>query len=73
MMVNAYGPTETTICASRTAALVGGTGSPSIGAPVPGAAMFVLDGLLRPVPPGVVGELYIAGHGVGSDTRAVPV
>ncbi|SLC89544.1 Probable non-ribosomal peptide synthetase PstA [Mycobacteroides abscessus subsp. abscessus] len=65
LMVNAYGPTETTICASRTAALVGGTGSPSIGAPVPGAAMFVLDGLLRPVPPGVVGELYIAGHGVG--------
>ncbi|KPG20321.1 non-ribosomal peptide synthetase, partial [Mycobacteroides immunogenum] len=65
LMVNAYGPTETTICASRTAPLAGESGAPSIGAPVPGAAMFVLDRLLRPVPPGVVGELYIAGHGVG--------
>ena len=42
-----------------------GSGVVPIGAPVPGAALFVLDGWLRPVPAGVVGELYVAGAGVG--------
>ncbi|WP_049747250.1 non-ribosomal peptide synthetase [Mycobacterium goodii] len=65
VMINGYGPTETTVCTSRTAPLKAGSGAPPIGVPVPGAALFVLDDWLRPVPPGVTGELYIAGHGVG--------
>ncbi|WP_297701269.1 amino acid adenylation domain-containing protein, partial [Mycobacterium sp.] len=64
VMINAYGPTETTVDAVLSAPLSAGTGSPPLGSPVSGAALFVLDGWLRPVPAGVVGELYVAGRGV---------
>ncbi|WP_227371226.1 non-ribosomal peptide synthetase, partial [Mycobacterium fragae] len=64
VMINGYGPTETTVYAAISAPLASGSGPPPIGAPVPGAALFVLDGWLRPVPTGVVGELYVAGSGV---------
>ncbi|WP_156744367.1 non-ribosomal peptide synthetase, partial [Mycobacterium sp. E740] len=59
-MFNAYGPTETTIWATCSAALQ--PGQPvGIGAPVPGVAALVLDDRLNPAPVGVVGELYLAG------------
>ncbi|AMU27839.1 Probable peptide synthetase NRP [Mycobacteroides abscessus] len=64
VMINGYGPTETTIYATF-GELIAGSGVVPIGVPVPDAALFVLDRWMRPVPPGVVGELYVAGLGVG--------
>ena len=51
-MINAYGPTETTVYAAMSAPLERGSGVVPIGSPVPGAALFVLDRWLRPVPAG---------------------
>ncbi len=65
VMINAYGPTETTMCVAISAPLTAGSGVVPIGSPVPGAALFVLDAWLRPVPAGVVGELYVAGRWCG--------
>src|SRR6202008_4296571 len=44
VMINAYGPTETTVDVSISAPLTAGSGVVPIGAPVPGAALVVLDG-----------------------------
>src|SRR5208337_534988 len=65
VVINTYGPTETTMWASASAPLGAGSGGPPMGSPASGAALFVLDGWLRRVPVGVVGELYVAGRGVG--------
>ncbi|WP_131810778.1 non-ribosomal peptide synthetase, partial [Mycobacterium intracellulare] len=65
VMINEYGPTETTMWVALSAPLTAGSDVVPIGSPVPGAAFFVLDRWLRPVPVGVVGELYVAGTGVG--------
>ncbi|WP_156616853.1 non-ribosomal peptide synthetase, partial [Mycobacterium sp. 852014-52144_SCH5372336] len=65
VMINEYGPTETTMWVTTSAPLTAGSHVVPIGSPLPGSALFVLDGWLRPVPAGVVGELYVAGHSVG--------
>ena len=62
-MFNAYGPTEATVCVSVSDPL-GGAAIPPIGRPIANTAAFILDGGLRPVPPGTVGELYVAGAGL---------
>ena len=72
VMINAYGPTETTVYATMSAPLTAGSGAVPIGAPVSAAAMFVLDEWLRPVPAGVVGELYVAGPASASGICAAP-
>ncbi|WP_156748205.1 non-ribosomal peptide synthetase, partial [Mycobacterium sp. 1465703.0] len=66
-LINMYGTTETTVHASLreiVEADVDSNASP-IGVPLAHLGFFVLDGWLRPVPAGVVGELYVAGRGVG--------
>jgi mycobactin peptide synthetase MbtE len=57
-LLNNIGSTETSGAVSRGRL---GLPSPLVGKPVPGAAAYLLDDGLRPVPVGVVGELYYAG------------
>nr|WP_276209300.1 non-ribosomal peptide synthetase [Streptomyces harenosi] len=60
---NHYGPTETTIGVATTrltAERIAGAVVP-IGSPVANTRFYVLDEWLRPVAPGVAGELYVAG------------
>jgi amino acid adenylation domain-containing protein len=65
-VVHAYGPTENTIFATSWYVprdKAAGTEVP-IGRPMDNTRVYVLDAGLQVVPPGVVGELYIAGAGL---------
>ncbi|MFB6437167.1 amino acid adenylation domain-containing protein [Streptomyces sp. NPDC056411] len=61
-IVNGYGPTEATVYV--TYAYAADHERPTIGRPMGNNRVYVLDEGLRPVPPGVTGELYLAGAGV---------
>jgi amino acid adenylation domain-containing protein len=60
--LNAYGPTEATICAS--AELGAPLGAPTLGYAIANTRLLVLDAALQPVPAGVEGEIAIAGVGL---------
>ncbi|ASW55467.1 non-ribosomal peptide synthetase [Plantactinospora sp. KBS50] len=61
-LVNAYGPTEATVTA--TSWVADGDGPVLIGTPEINRSAHVLDDRLRPVPPGVPGELYLGADGL---------
>ncbi|HYQ68234.1 non-ribosomal peptide synthetase, partial [Actinophytocola sp.] len=62
-MFNAYGPTEATVNSTLGECAPGSPTVP-IGVPDPDTRAYVLDATLSPVPPGVVGELYLGGSGL---------
>ncbi|MFE2568665.1 amino acid adenylation domain-containing protein, partial [Streptomyces mirabilis] len=65
-VVDVYGPTETTTFATRRVFRAGDAlpAALPIGRPLDDTRVYVLDGMLQPQPPGVPGELYIAGAGL---------
>ncbi|WP_349345279.1 amino acid adenylation domain-containing protein [Streptomyces rapamycinicus] len=63
-LYNSYGPSETTIDISGHPCEPGEEGPPPIGTPIQDTRLYVLDGGLGWAPPGVVGELYVAGAGL---------
>ena len=62
--LDAYGPTEATVCASIGELKAGGQRRPTIGRPIANTRLYILDRETAPAPVGVRGELYIAGIGV---------
>ncbi|MEV4701990.1 amino acid adenylation domain-containing protein [Actinoplanes sp. NPDC049316] len=64
-LVNEYGPTEASVGTTVHPVPAGAdAGVLPIGRPLPGMTVHVLDGGLRPMLPGVPGELYVGGTGV---------
>ncbi|MEU7161389.1 amino acid adenylation domain-containing protein [Streptomyces chrestomyceticus] len=67
VLVNMYGITETTVHVSYfplDRATAAGATSSTIGVNIPDLRVYVLDDRLQPVPPGVTGEMYVAGEGL---------
>jgi len=66
-LINGYGPTESTTfacCYPVPAGWTPAAGRVPIGPPIANTRTYVLDEGLQPLPPGLVGELYLAGDGL---------
>jgi amino acid adenylation domain-containing protein len=65
-IVNHYGPTESSVVATRGTVppSAGPLPAPTIGRPVSGTRAYLLDRWLEPVPAGVAGEIHLAGAGL---------
>ncbi|KAI0378982.1 amino acid adenylation domain-containing protein [Hypomontagnella monticulosa] len=70
-LFHAYGPTETSFTATGMELFYNEgvptgahTGDIPVGYPLPNYCVYILDDQMRPVPPNVLGEIYIGGPGV---------
>lgn len=64
VMVNGYGTSETTVFSTCYTEMHDVERSAPIGRPITNTRVLILDENLQPVPPGVIGEIHIAGRGV---------
>jgi len=71
-VVNQYGPTECTMTSSWFPVPADARGEVAIGRPIANVRFYLLDRRLRPVPPGVPGELYIGGVGLAHGYHGLP-
>jgi len=62
-LINAYGPTEATVC-TTVCRLTPGANVVPLGRAIPNARVYVLDARGRPAPVNVTGEIHVAGAGV---------
>ncbi|MDT5296661.1 MAG: hypothetical protein QOJ76_3541, partial [Acidobacteriota bacterium] len=63
-LFNLYGPSEDTTYSTYTLAPKDSDAEPTIGRPIANTQAYLLDASLRPVPGGVVGEVFLGGEGV---------
>jgi amino acid adenylation domain-containing protein len=70
--VNNYGPTESTVVATSGAVAPDGDGLPSIGRPIEGTKVLLLDGDRRYVAAGQAGEIWIGGAQLARGYRGDP-
>jgi len=73
-LVNNYGPTEATVVSTSGVVTADNSAShsPSIGRPIDGVQIYVLNDRRQPVPEGTAGEIYIGGAGLARGYRNRP-
>ncbi|WP_157201893.1 non-ribosomal peptide synthetase [Massilia sp. Root335] len=65
VLINTYGPTETTIsCTASYVRTKGGSRRYNVGKLFANSSIYILDQNAEPTPIGVIGEIYIGGPGV---------
>lgn len=71
-VVNNYGPTEGTVVSTSGPLTPGLPGTPSIGSPISGTSLYLLDESGLQVSQGTTGEIYIGGRSIGRGYRNLP-